>query len=93
MGERLQLALTAVRAGPGRLAIEELRATAGAASLTGSGRMDLAEEQGGRARARLEVGELAPLGELAATPLDGSLQLTADVDGPLRGRRAASSRR
>ena len=82
VGERVQLALTAVRAGPDQLAIEQLRATAAQATLTGSGRIDLAEERVS-ARARLEVGELAPLGELAATPLDGSLQLTADVDGPL----------
>jgi translocation and assembly module TamB len=82
LGERVQLALTAVRAGPQQLAIEELRATAAQATLTGSGRIDLAGERVS-ARADLEVGELAPLGELVATPLAGSLELSADVDGPL----------
>ncbi len=82
LGERVQLGLTAAQAGPDQLAIEELRATAAGATLTGSGRIDLAEERV-TARASLEVRELAPLGELAATPLDGSLELTAEVDGPL----------
>ena len=82
LGERVQLGLTAAQAGPEELAIEELRATAAGATLSGSGRIDLAEERV-TARASLEVRELAPLGELAATPLDGSLELTAEVDGPL----------
>ena len=82
LGERVQLALSAVRAGPDQLAIEELRATAARATLTGSGRIDLADERV-TARASLEIDELAPLGELVAMPLDGSLQVTADVDGPV----------
>jgi translocation and assembly module TamB len=82
LGERVQLALSAVQTGPDQLALEELRATAAQATLTGSGRIDLAVEHV-TARASLEISELAPLGELAATPLDGSLDLTADIDGPL----------
>ena len=82
LGDRLELALTAVRSGPDQLAIEDLRATAALASLTGSGRIDLAEERVA-ARASLRIGELAPLGELVATPLDGTLDLVAEVEGPL----------
>ena len=45
LGDRVQLALTAARTGPDQLAIEELRATAKAATLDGSGRIDLADER------------------------------------------------
>ena len=82
LGDRLELALTAVQTGPDQLAIEDLRATAALAALTGSGRIDLADERVA-VRASLYLGELAPLGEILATPLDGSLDLTAEVDGPL----------
>jgi translocation and assembly module TamB len=82
LGDRLQLALTAVRTGSDQLALEDLRATAALASLTGSGRIDLAGERVA-ARASLRISELAPLGELAAMPLEGALDLIADIDGPL----------
>jgi translocation and assembly module TamB len=82
LGDRLALALTAVRTGPDQLAIEDLRATAALAALTGSGRVDLADERLA-AQASLRISELAPVGEILATPLDGALDLTAEVDGPL----------
>jgi translocation and assembly module TamB len=82
VGERLQLALTAVRTGPEQLAIEELRATTALATLGGSGRLDLAAERL-VAQASLQVGNLAALQGDLKMPLAGSLDLSADLDGPL----------
>ncbi|HEX2479360.1 MAG TPA: translocation/assembly module TamB domain-containing protein [Geminicoccaceae bacterium] len=82
VGERLQLALTAVRTGPQQLAIEDLRATTARATLSGSGRLDLAAEHL-VAQASLQVGDLAALQGGLKVPLAGSLDLSADVDGPL----------
>ena len=82
VGERLQLGLTAVRTGPEQLAIEDLRATTARATLSGSGRLDLAAEHL-VAQASLQVGDLAALQGGLKVPLAGSLDLSADVDGPL----------
>lgn len=82
VGERLRLALTAAQTGQGRLAIEDLRATTALLALTGSGRLDLAAERVA-ARASLQIADLSALGGVLDMPLGGSLDLSADVDGPL----------
>src|SRR5690606_39279126 len=82
VGERLQLALTATRTGPQTLVIDDLHATAALASLRGSGRLD-GEADRVVAKAALQIDDLAPLGRALEAPLAGSLQLDADVDGPL----------
>jgi translocation and assembly module TamB len=82
VGDRLELTLAAAQTGPDQLVVEDLRATAALASLTGLGRLDLSEQRVA-AQASLRVSELAPLGELVAMPLDGSLDLRAEIDGPL----------
>ena len=50
--------------------------------LTGSGRVDLGAERV-VAEARLAIGDLGPLADVLAMPLTGSLDLHANVDGPL----------
>jgi translocation and assembly module TamB len=82
VGERLQLALSAVQSGPRRLDIEELRATTALAALTGSGRLDLEVERLA-AQASLQVADLAAFGSVAGAPLAGRLELSAAVEGPV----------
>jgi translocation and assembly module TamB len=82
VGDRLQLALTAVQTGPEQLAIEDLRATTALVTLGGSGRLDLAAERL-VGQTSLQVGNLAALQGVLQVPLAGSLDLNADVDGPL----------
>ena len=90
VGERLQLALTAVQTGPGRLAIEDLRATTALVALTGSGRMDLGADRL-VAQARLKIGDLAALQGGLNVPLAGALDLSANLDGPLMQPKGARS--
>jgi translocation and assembly module TamB len=82
VGERLQLALTAVRTGPEQLAIDDLRATTALVTLSGSGRLDLEAERLA-AHASLQLTDLAALATLAEVPLAGALNLSVDVDAPL----------
>jgi translocation and assembly module TamB len=82
LGDRLEVALTAVRTDPDRLALEDLRVVGALVELTGSGRVDLGAERV-VAQARLAIGDLGPLADVLAMPLTGSLDLHANVDGPL----------
>ena len=89
VGERLELGLSAVQTGPGRLEIEDLRATTALGALTGSGRLDLEAERLA-AQASLEISDLAALaGSRLPVPVAGSLHLSANMDGQIlrpRGR-------
>ncbi|HZA65857.1 MAG TPA: translocation/assembly module TamB domain-containing protein [Geminicoccaceae bacterium] len=80
LGDRVEVALSAVRTDAEHLVLEELRATAARVEVTGSGRIDLGAEQMA-AHAEVAISDLAPLAEVIDTPLSGSLSLAADVEG------------
>ncbi|MGH6899403.1 MAG: translocation/assembly module TamB domain-containing protein, partial [Geminicoccaceae bacterium] len=82
LGDRVAVALTAIHADPDQLTIQDLRVSGALVELAGSGRVDLAAERV-LAEARLAISDLGPLAEVLATPLAGSLDLSARVDGPL----------